>query len=199
MATRPADPHPGNNYWVNLLTGSIQRQSNPLVTAGLIAAGYDGPFTWTQAKAYASKGIAGRAKQDLPPNPLGGINAVGDFFHRMTEPQTWVRVGEVAVGGILLFAGIRALAHGSGGVPGRAAAKPVKSVAKTAVKAAVPEARLATRVVAKRAAPKTTARVTAHRAQVRKYGAKQPYRTPEPRITKRVSHIYHHKGVKPKP
>jgi hypothetical protein len=111
---------------------------------------------------------------DLP-NPLTGINAVGDFFQRLTQPATWARVGEVVLGGILVYAGVRALSHGAVSSP---AAKPVtKPAQKVATKAAsivVPEARLATRVAAKRAAPRTTARIAAHRSQVAQYGQKRP-------------------------
>ena len=116
-------------------------------------------------KQVQSEGAAGL--------PLTGLASIGDFFHRLTEKQTWARVGEVAVGGILLIAGLRALSSGSPAVGSgarKAAAKPVRKVAQVVV----PEARLATRVAAKRAAPKTTARVAVHRARVRKYGAKRP-------------------------
>lgn len=39
-------------------------------------------------------------------NPL---NDIGDFFHRLTEAATWERVGEVAVGVLLLYIGVKAL------------------------------------------------------------------------------------------
>lgn len=136
-----------------------------------------------------------------PPNPLSGVAAVGDFFQRLTQPQTWTRVGEVILGGILVYAGVRALTHGSttAGVGARkSATKPVRKVASGVAKVAVPEARLASRKVAKKTAPKTTARVAAHRAEVARYGARKPYAPPPPRPprqpTVRVSHIYHHKG-----
>lgn len=115
---------------------------------------------------------------DLP-NPLSGINAIGDFFQRLTQPSTWARVGEVALGGILVYVGVRALAHGSGSsAVSRPVTKPTQKAAKAVAKVAVPEARLASRVAAKRVAPKTTARVAAHRTQVRQYGAKRPYTPP---------------------
>ena len=181
-----------------------------------LGSGWHGPYK-TQALADAHAGVTG-AKATNSSNPLqaasnalnnaaqnavpgaAGIESVGDFFHRLTEAQTWVRVGEVALGGILLYAGIRALAHGSptvGSGARKTATKPVRKVAKAAVTVAAPEARLATRTVAKKAAPKTTARVAAHREQVAKYGAKKPYRPPpprQPRVTYRVSTIHHVKG-----
>lgn len=158
----------------------------------------DGPFlTQALAKKAADQtflsGIVNGLSTVMPdvklPNPFSGVAAIGDFFNRLTDPATWVRVGEFALGGVLLYAGIRAMAQGSA-VAGAASsvARPVKKVTKTATKTAasfaVPEARLAGRVAAKRIAPKATARVAAHRAQVAKYGAKKPYRPPEPRFVR---------------
>jgi hypothetical protein len=133
---------------------------------------------------------------------LAPLASVGDFFHRLTESQTWIRVGEVIGGGIVLYVGLRALASGSSTVgtgARKAVTKPVSRTAKKAITVAAPEARLATRAAAKRVAPKTTGRVTAHRAKVAKYGAKKPYQPPAPRQpTVRVSHIYHHAQPKPR-
>lgn len=157
-----------------------------------IQAGYGPPYNSYAAAAAAAAQFAksGRAHAlpgagfgSIPPgagptlgNPLAGIADIGDFFHRLTEKQTWVRVGEVAVGGILLFAGVKALASGTtAGSVAKTATKPVKSATKTAASVAAPEFRLARRVAAKKVAPKTTARVAAHRAQVRQYGAKRPW------------------------
>jgi hypothetical protein len=123
---------------------------------------------------------------------LTGVDAIGDFFHRLSEANTWSRVGEVLLGGILVYAGVKAL---SSGTVASGAAKAATSPVKKAAKVAVPEARLASRVTAKKVAPKTTARVASHRTQVATYGQKKPYRPPAPRpTTKRVSHIYHHKA-----
>lgn len=172
-----------------------------------------GPYlTEALAQKAFPQGSAGSVKPpagEPPPtqndqsiNPLSGLAAIGDFFRRLTEEQTWERVGEVILGGILIYAGVRALTHGStvvGSGARKAASSPVKKVAKTAVSVAAPEARLATRVAAKKVAPKTTARVAQHRATVKKYGAKTPYTPPKPRpATKRVSHVYYHssKGTK---
>jgi hypothetical protein len=114
---------------------------------------------------------------DLP-NPLHGIDAIGDFFQRLTQPATWARVGEVALGGILVYVAVRALAHGAPSSAAKPVTRPAQRAATKVAGAVVPEARLATRIVAKKAAPKTTARVSAHRQQVRQYGAKKPYAPP---------------------
>jgi len=163
------------DWWVFPETGTIQRQSNPLLRGALAASGWTGFSTQAEAKAFAAGNPASKIKQDVS-SGLTGINAVGDFFHRITEPETWTRVGEVALGGILLYAGLRALTQGSGTVGSgarKAAVKPVRKVTRTAAKVAIPEARYAGRITAKRVAPKTTARVAAHRTQVKKYGGRR--------------------------
>lgn len=142
-----------------------------------------------------------------PSKPFSALQDIGNFFHVLSEGSTWTRVGEVLLGGILVYAGVRALTHGSPAVGSGArktATAPVKKAAKTAASVAAPEVRFATRTAAKRVAPKATKRVATHRQLVRKYGAKKPYVKPEPRPsrprvshTTRESHIYHHKGPKP--
>lgn len=138
------------------------------------------------------------------PNPLGDL---GNFFHALTQGSTWVRVGEVLTGGILVIVAARALAHGSpvaGSTARKSATAPVKKTVKRVATVAAPEARLAVRVASKKAAPKTTARVAAHRAQVKKYGAKKPYQPPAPRPPAKVQHtttrhVYHHSSKAAKP
>ena len=72
-------------------------------------------------KYNANPGQAGgvNAPNPLTPNsllgnnPLTGINAIGDFFQRLTQPSTWVRVAEFAAGGLLLYIGGSALVRGT--------------------------------------------------------------------------------------
>jgi hypothetical protein len=40
---------------------------------------------------------------------ITGLPAIGDFFNRLTQANTWVRVGEVVAGLILLYVGVNAL------------------------------------------------------------------------------------------
>jgi hypothetical protein len=131
----PAVAHPGNDYWANILTGTIQRQSNRLFPEPLIPPVWEGPFTYTQAKQaiQASKagfqwagqttpganlvgpgepaGAVGQAKHDI--SNLGGLAAIGDFFNRLTQPNTWVRVGEFAAGALLVYVGLSAAMKGT--------------------------------------------------------------------------------------
>ena len=172
----PDAQHPGHDYYVDTLNGSIQR-GYMAATIRFIGHPMAGPFDWARAVQVANQSSLN--KDVIKPAKAlgGGIADVGDFFHRLTEPQTWTRVAEVGVGGILLFAGIKALTHGAGSdVAVKSATKPVRSTSAKVAKVVVPEARLAGRIAAKKAAPKTTARIAAHRAQVKKYGAKTPYR-----------------------
>jgi hypothetical protein len=84
-------------------------------------ANVNGPYA-TQAQANAAipaiqkaapaPGAAQEASADVGvSNPLDYLEDVGDFFHRLTEAATWERVGEVAVGVLLLYIGVKALAQ----------------------------------------------------------------------------------------
>lgn len=53
----------------------------------------------------------GNAAASTLGNPLTGLAAIGDFFSRLTEADTWIRVGKVLAGGVLLIIG---LAHMTG-------------------------------------------------------------------------------------
>ncbi len=43
------------------------------------------------------------------PNPLSGIAAVGDFFQKLTQASTWLRIFEIAIGILLLGVGIASM------------------------------------------------------------------------------------------
>jgi hypothetical protein len=206
-----------SGWFYNDVSGVVRFDQGASYYSDLLAralgTGWHGPYK-TEALAEKHAGVTGApattntnplttAANALQNTPLGGVADIGDFFHRLTEPSTWTRVGEVALGGVLVYAGVRALTHGSstvGASARKSATKPVRKVASGVASVAVPEARLASRTVAKRYAPKTTARVASHRETVRVYGQKKPYRAPAPpkprEPTVRVSHIYHHKGPK---
>lgn len=46
-------------------------------------------------------------------NPLTGLSAIGDFFQRLTQANTWVRVAEVVLGFLLLVTGLAKLSGAS--------------------------------------------------------------------------------------
>jgi hypothetical protein len=59
------------------------------------------------------------------PNPVAPIQGVLDFLKLLTEKNTWIRVAEFLVGGILLVVGANALLKQSGGPDvGKAVPKP---------------------------------------------------------------------------
>lgn len=119
--------HPPGCYYVNIATGTIQRQCNPLLAASLGLAGYFGtggvPATATNAfptfaaaQQFAGSQTGSAASGDIAKAaqaPLSGINAVGDFFQRLTQPATWIRVAEFLAGGLLLYLGASAALRGT--------------------------------------------------------------------------------------
>jgi hypothetical protein len=131
--TGPLGVPPGGPWFVFGATGTIQRQSNPLAAIGLASAGWVGFPTQALAKAFASHDIAATTKHaasDLP-NPLTGVNAIGDFFNRLTEGNTWIRVGEVLAGVLLLYLGLNAAFRDTaGGRAVQSATGTAKNVAK---------------------------------------------------------------------
>lgn len=62
MATNPDAGHPGDDYYVSP-TGTIQQQSNPVAVLALKAAGYVGPYDWSDAKAKADEALLAKAGQ----------------------------------------------------------------------------------------------------------------------------------------
>lgn len=145
-----ANPHPGNDYFVQPTTGTIQRQSNPLAQIALEAAGFQGPMTWDQAQTVLALGkqvsqqngpatptsTGGTISQtgadikstaQAAANPLAGLASIGDFFGRLTQASTWIRVAEVLLGSALIIVSLAKLAAGT--PVGRAAAKAGKAAA----------------------------------------------------------------------
>jgi hypothetical protein len=87
--------------------------------------GYSGPYT---TLAAADQVAAGRPPNAAAPgplpgtsispgggisasNPLTGLAAIGDFFQRLTQASTWLRVGEVLLGAILIGVAMARITH----------------------------------------------------------------------------------------
>jgi hypothetical protein len=144
-----------------------------------------GPFA-TQAQAQnwiaVNSGTFGSGKTNIAPpadtpvtagipgpgNPLTPLTDIGDFFHRLTEPSTYIRIGEVAVGALLVYAGVRAMTTYN----------PVTAGVRKGVKAPT----TATKKVAKKAVTLTPAGRAAKAAKLAPKG---------PRVTVRHSYIHH--------
>lgn len=101
--TGPFGIPPGGPWFAYATTGTIQRQSNPVLAAGLANAGWVGFKTQAEAKAFIAQSPATSVKNA---NPVKPITDLVDF---LTNPNSWVRVGEVFAGVVLLYAGITAI------------------------------------------------------------------------------------------
>jgi hypothetical protein len=125
--------HPGSDYYVNDVSGTIQAQANPLLAAGLIASGWAGPFTWAQAKAQVASNPSTAVKAPVAAvgqagaSAASGVSGVTDFLTRLTQGNTWIRVAEVLLGLGLIIVGLAKLASGT--AAGRAAVKAGKAAA----------------------------------------------------------------------
>ena len=106
----PADlkSHPGNDYFVQGLTGSIQRSSG--ATRLLIgpATGWSGPYNWCQAKAFAENRSASGFAHGSAEKNIAGI-AAGDLFHGLNVGGLVLRIGEIILGVVLIGVGVAKL------------------------------------------------------------------------------------------
>ena len=117
--------HPGNSAYVNaknFLELILVEGLDKAISTGLGGAG----SALGQIPAAAAKG-AQNAYNALTA-PLTGINAIGDFFSRLTNPHTWLRIAEGLVGIAFLVIGLNALLKNPIGKV--AGATPVGRVAK---------------------------------------------------------------------
>jgi hypothetical protein len=175
------NPLTGGGTHIGAIVHVVESATTP---AGAVA----GPYAAESTAQSVADTYNGQVQSNLPAaqlvqsgaNAIPGVSDIGDLAHRLTESSTWVRVGEVAVGAIILWAGIRAMTSGTPPIrtataPARATGRTATRAGKAAATAAAPEIRTGARVAAKRIAPKTTKRVAAHREYVRTYGAKKPY------------------------
>ena len=100
---------------------------------GWILTNLQGPYkdkATAAAAGKAAKAAADKAAQSGSiniPNPLSGLDAIGNFFGKLGESSTWMRVGEVLIGLIILGIGVNALFDN----------KPLQIVTKTAGVAAL--------------------------------------------------------------
>jgi len=92
---------PGGPWFVNNASGTIQRQSNPILAEALAQSGWTGFATQAEAKAFANNGPAGQVKK-VANSAFSGINAVGDFANKLTQANTWLRIAEGLLGIVLI-------------------------------------------------------------------------------------------------
>jgi hypothetical protein len=72
------------------------------------------------------------ATSSTPQNPttaaagqLPGLAQIGDFFHRLTEAATWIRLAKVVIGGALVLIGVAHMTGFSGSAGNAARAVPL--------------------------------------------------------------------------
>ena len=96
----------------------------PLTASDWVAAGVAGVVIGAGNEPDASTALAvGKSAAST----LTGINAIGDFFQRLTQSHTWIRVAEVLLGLGLIVVGLAKLSSGS--AVGKAAVKAGKAAA----------------------------------------------------------------------
>lgn len=78
-------------------------------------------------------------------NPLDYLKYPAEFLHALTEPQTWVRVAEVLIGAMLIYAGIRA-ATGNTGQSAVKGARNTGTIAGSAIRKITPTGRAASTI-----------------------------------------------------
>lgn len=104
-------------------------QAVNLVGQSMVA--WKGPYatqTEAQTAAAAKPGPGpGEATQNFVQGSLPGLAGIGDFFSRLSEGSTWIRVAEVIVGIGLIIAGLATVAKGT--PIGQAAATAAKGAA----------------------------------------------------------------------
>jgi hypothetical protein len=136
--------------------GSLAQQINAGIGAGL-------------QNDVGVLGTASSAVQSVKNgNPLNALADIGDFFHRLTEKGTWTRVAEFAIGGLLLYVGIKAATRGPAQESVKRGAKRSGSLVGKAAKATP-----AGKAVAVRKAGKARANKIIYRRQVRERTAQE--------------------------
>lgn len=84
------------------------------------AEGWKAFPTQATAEAFSKESFTQRELRAEPggstvANAVTAGSSVNDFLGRLTEKNTWIRVAEFAVGGILLFVGLKAMFPGAVG------------------------------------------------------------------------------------
>lgn len=109
--------HPNTANALQMLVAANILAGHP--AGGVNTTNPPGPTTVTGAGAVA--GVT---------NPLDFLRNIGAFFDRLTEANTWLRVGEFLLGGALLALGISKLFAGT--PAGKATGKAIKTGVKVA-------------------------------------------------------------------
>jgi hypothetical protein len=107
--------HPGNDYYVDTLNGSIQR-GYMAATIRFLGHPMAGPFDWARAVQVANQSNLNKDVIKPAKAVAGAAETVGSFLGKLSNPHTWLRVAEVAVGAILIGVALNAILKQSTGV-----------------------------------------------------------------------------------
>lgn len=162
IAARLNEQHPSQHYGTQFLTwvnSELTAHPNLHVDENTVPPDRNSPLSWYAswvlfAKLPASiqagiieggklteiagKGAIaglGQATQTLAGNPLDALTSIGDFFSRLTEASTWIRVLEIGAGILIGYVGLKALVTpGSQPVVRQTVKSTGKNIAKVAKK-----------------------------------------------------------------
>jgi hypothetical protein len=111
----------------------------------------NGYTTWFSSSSAATSFIKSESSAyGSGTGGLTGLAAIGDFFHRLTEANTWIRVGEFTAGALITYVGIKAVvAPDRGGVAQRTVRDTAKSASLKLAKL-TPQGRVASKAVSHR-------------------------------------------------
>lgn len=72
----------------------------------------NGPYASQADAESAAGGIQAKAGSEAQSGSLpGGLTAIGDFFSDLSRASTWIRVGQVVLGLILIAVGVARITH----------------------------------------------------------------------------------------
>jgi hypothetical protein len=96
---------PGQAAGWKVVTADNEKQKLAYLGQGYVA--------WFSDKASASQYMQSEQSPVASGSPpaLSGLAAIGDFFSRLTQANTWLRVAEGALGIILIAIGLARLTH----------------------------------------------------------------------------------------
>lgn len=109
--TGPAGVPPGGPWFVQPLTGTIQRQSNPVLAYGLVVTGWIGFASKTDAETVAHNYSIPAEARTAGAAASSTIDSVGSFLAKLSDASLWLRVAEIALGAILIAIGVAKLTN----------------------------------------------------------------------------------------
>jgi hypothetical protein len=128
------DPNKFPQWGLRTSDGKIVEAKNNAEKVSDITQGYVTWFTSRQAASGFNATQHGFASGQVP--GISGLAAIGDFFARLTEASTWIRVGEFVAGALILYIGLKAIVAPEGQrVASRTAKQTVRKIAEKATPA----------------------------------------------------------------